>query len=511
MTDIPPLNTTDGTRIFTNQNKADILKDHFVKMHENTLSRHNMIFTIGINSCATNYIRKANNTKTDSQITSGLVSKLIKTLGRNKAPGPDTIPSIAIKNYSFVTIEYLTKILKACLDHGHYPTKWKTALTIPVLKPGKDPNERTSYRPISLTSGLSKILDKLILAEFTTHCDTNNLLPDFQFGFRKGHSTDHALTHVTNYIKGGFDSKKSTAVLSFDIEKAFDRTWHNGLIYKMIKSQFPENIIKITNCFIKDRQFKVKIKDSTSDASGIDWGVPQGSALSPILYSFYISDINTLPETNMTLYADDTLIYTQNRNLNLNIDKLKTAAVNAMKYYKKWKIQINTDKTNLTYFTLRRTRQIPSEPLTIGNDRIPWDTSLKYLGIQLDRRLTLKMQVMETIKKVDKQIRLLYPLINRRSPLDKKVKLHLYKTYIRPVLTYGFSVTDSMAMTTKVKLKRKQNIILRMLLDLPWDTSSQTLENISNLEPIDQCIARQKELFLNRCINATNPIIRQMT
>lgn len=258
-------------------------------------------------------------------------------------------------------------------------------------------------------------------------------------------------------IKRSLKDKETVGVLSFDIEKAFDRVWRKGLIYKMIKLSFPGHIIRIINSFLTNRQFYVKLENGHSPIMKSDWGVPQGSALSPTLYNFYIHDIPN-PTTHMcmlTLYADDTILLTRHRNINIISNRLSLSAETIYNYYNKWKISINTTKTRLTCFTNRKTKQLPIKEIRINGIITPWTCDMKYLGITFDKKLTMTTHITNLINKVNAAIRMIYPYINRKSQFKAKTKIFLYKTYIRPLLTYGHPILNQLCKTTRDKLITK--------------------------------------------------------
>ena len=144
----------------------------------------------------------------------------------------------------------------------------------------------------------------------------------------------------------------------FDIEKAFDRVWHAGLIYKLYKLEFPFYLIKIINSFLKDRKFVVRVGTSISEEKSIPFGLPQGSSLSPSLYNLFIHDI---PEggTEMALYADDTAIFTSSRFSKTIEKRLKNKSKQLLNYFTKWKITINKNKTQAIFFSRRRKKTTP--------------------------------------------------------------------------------------------------------------------------------------------------------
>ncbi|GBO28534.1 putative RNA-directed DNA polymerase from transposon BS [Araneus ventricosus] len=145
----------------------------------------------------------------------------IKKLKNNKAPGIDNVSNMMIKKLPHNVIFYLTFLFHKILILGHFPQRWKTATVVPILKPGKDPTQPSSYRPISLLSSISKIAED-ILSRFNKHLIENNILCKEQFGFRTNLFTSHQLLRVAEYVYEGFINKQKTGAVFLDIQKAFD-------------------------------------------------------------------------------------------------------------------------------------------------------------------------------------------------------------------------------------------------------------------------------------------------
>ncbi|GFQ99916.1 probable RNA-directed DNA polymerase from transposon BS [Trichonephila clavata] len=168
------------------------------------------------------------------------------------------------------------------------PKPWKTAVVLPILKPGKNPTAPDSYSPISLLPVLSKLAEKIILARLNDHLETESILIPEQHRFRPRLSTTHQLLRVVEFIKKGKNRDECTAAVFLDIQKAFDKVWHTGLLFKLITYKIPPPLILLLSSYISDRDISVKINRTYSTNKPIKAGIAQGSILGPVLFNLYM-------------------------------------------------------------------------------------------------------------------------------------------------------------------------------------------------------------------------------
>ncbi|GFU03253.1 probable RNA-directed DNA polymerase from transposon X-element [Trichonephila clavipes] len=167
------------------------------------------------------------------------VINYIKKIKIKKSPGRDGVTNKMIKNLPLLTVFKITNIINNMFKLRYFPNAWKTAVVIPILKPGKNPKLAESHRPISLLPILSKLAEKIIAARLNDYLENENILVPEQHGFRPRLSTTHQLLRVVEYIKDGIDRHQYTAAVFLDIQKAFDRVWHTGLLFKLIMYKIP--------------------------------------------------------------------------------------------------------------------------------------------------------------------------------------------------------------------------------------------------------------------------------
>ncbi|GFX78899.1 RNA-directed DNA polymerase from mobile element jockey [Trichonephila clavipes] len=241
----------------------------------------------------------------------------------------------------------------------YFPNAWKTAVVIPILKPGKNPKLAQSHSPISLLPVLSKLAEKIISTRLNEFLENENILIPEQHGFHPRLSPTHQLLRVVECIKEGNNRNQCTAAVFLDIQKAFDRVWHTGLLFKLITYKIPPQIILLLNSYISDRTFSVKINRTYSQEKSA--GIAQGSILDPVLFNLYVNDIIKSTNTMLCMHADDTAILSRHKNLNTLIENLNEHLAHLEIWFSVWKITLNTSKTEAGFFSQR----IPPPEITL--------------------------------------------------------------------------------------------------------------------------------------------------
>ncbi|GFU63032.1 probable RNA-directed DNA polymerase from transposon X-element [Trichonephila clavipes] len=186
------------------------------------------------------------------------IIQIIKKIKIKKCPGRDGITNKMIKKLPKLTIFKITNIVNNMLTLRYFPKSWKTAVVVPILKPGKNSALAESYRPISLLPVLSKLAEKIILARLNDYLEREKILIPEQHGFRPRLSTSHQLLRVVEFIKEGNNNDECTAAVFLDIQKAFDRVKVEGYLVRGITQCFNCNNFYHTaaNCFMKPRCLK---------------------------------------------------------------------------------------------------------------------------------------------------------------------------------------------------------------------------------------------------------------
>ena len=170
---------------------------------------------------------------------------LIDSTCDRKAVGSDGISNVVLKHFTTKAVSFLCVIINRMLQSSIFPSRWKEAEVVMIPKCKIGSNTTRDFRPISLLSCVGKIAEAVVLRRMQFFVESRNIVPDCQFGFRKKHSTTQQILRLVEHTTRSFDYKKYTGIVLLDIEKAFDRVWHDGLLYKLIQSKFPMYLIKL--------------------------------------------------------------------------------------------------------------------------------------------------------------------------------------------------------------------------------------------------------------------------
>lgn len=486
-----PTISYNNDEFITNQGKSEAFAEFLTTIHSDT--PNTTPEQLNIEKTGQKFVEHpypiAPNTYKSMLCTPSEICQYLRRFPNNKAPGPDGITYLLLKNLPRKAIVQLTHISNAILKLQYFPQQWKKAVVILIPKPGKNPSFPSSYRPISLLNTQAKLIEKVMLARLNKVINKQQVIPKEQFGFRPGHNTTLLAAKVVNDIFHASNKQMNTAALFLDMERAFDTVWHMGLIQKLGSVlNLPLHFVSLLHSYISGRSFQTKIENFLSNPREMKAGVPQGSVLSPLLYSLYISDIPKLPTTKLALYADDTIIYNHSFYAQSAKQRLAHYLTLLLPYYNKWKLKVNATKTELVVFTKKYTNHRIINPLILNGTPIHQQKTAKYLGIVLDERLYFKNHVSHAIQRTFAAQQKLYPLINPKSPMSPSNKLTIYKMIIRPTLLYGAPVWNIISDTQRKRLQLFQNRILRGILSVSRYTPIRDLHHMTGVELVSDFI-----------------------
>lgn len=363
------------------------------------------------------YTKQSGNSIFLEPITTIEIHNNIDSLKGGSAPGWDSLTSELLKKISPCILEPLQHIFNLSLSQGIFPKKFKESKVILLHKKG-DTKTITNYRPISLTSNLSKLLEKSIKKRLVNYVEKYKILSDNQYGFRSSKGTQNAVSDLVTSIIEETDKGMKPVLILLDIEKAFDSVSHKKLLNKLESIGIRGVALKWFGSYLNNRQQNVEINGFKSELMNMLSGIPQGTVLSPLLFLIYVNDLcNMTVEGKIFSFADDTALLVSTGNW---IDTFKTASMQISKIWywlRNNDLKMNLEKTNYITFSANANGQ-PHITLKIKIHNNPEKsnqclnnqchtcqelekvTDARYLGVQIDQYLRWDKHIDKLKKKI---------------------------------------------------------------------------------------------------------------
>ena len=401
--------------------------------------------------------------ETPIQTTPSHVSKTIRKCKSSKACGPDGLNALHLKNLGQHGVAWLTKVFNGSLAKSQIPAIWKKSIVIPLLKPGKPPQDWSSYRPVSLLCPAVKILEASILPILQYH-----LTPKpHQHGFRPLHSTTTALLEISSAVADGFNQKKPadrTVLVTLDLSKAFDMVCHRTLLEKLSRTSLPPSLTRWLSGYLTGRQARTLFRGETSPARIVRTGVPQGSVISPTLFNSYVGSLPSPPEgVNVVSYADDVTPCASGPKINIITAKLQPYLDSLTSYFQSLKLALSPGKCAVTLLT-PDTKECNVQPhLTVADIPLKLEKHPKVLGVRFDPMFKFGEHCRVAASNASRAVNAMKALAGTDWGQDTETLLVTFKALVRPRLEYAAPVWSTVASETSVKrLQTIQNAALRV-------------------------------------------------
>lgn len=444
----------------------------------------------------------------------GEVETMIRNLKNGSAPGLDGFSNELVKSIRDKISMPLTTIFNLSLSTGCFPDAWKIAAVTPIHKDGSK-DCPTNYRPISLLSVFSKILEKLVNNRLVSFLEGLGLLSEKQFGFRRNRSTEDAVSLLVDQVSSTLEKRKKSIGVFLDLAKAFDTVSIPILLRKLEAMGVRGEALAWFRSYLTERGQLVKLGSHTSNVHQTTYGVPQGSILGPTLFIVYMNDIHSLsiPSAEIICYADDTAILFSGKSWEETFQSAERGMSTIHKWLQMNLLTLNTKKTKFICFHKTAStcpppiddikihacnQHIPSLDNACNCELIQKTMDIKYLGVVLDEKLNFSAQIKTLATRIRKVIGVMKKL---RDVCSINILKTVYLAICQSLLNYCIGIWGCAAKTHLIALERAQRAVLKVMLKKPFrfPTNSLYLEarvlRVRQLYIVKGCLSSHKNIL----------------
>jgi ribonuclease HI len=437
----------------------------------------------------------------------------IREMRSKGAEGPDGIPPRFLKELGPEARRFILCCFNLSWKQGRLPQSWRNAEIIPLLKRDKPAGDVDSYRPISLTSCMGKLMERLVTNRLYHLAESRGLLVEDQAGFRGQRSTEDQILRITQSIDDGFQAVPAlrSALALLDFSKAYDTVWRLDLLNALMEAGIPFPYIRWIRGFLTNRQGRVRLNSAVSDFKLFREGVPQGSVLSPLLFLFVINDLRPRIKSSITsMFADDVGLLAQSRFLPEAARQIESDVVEVHRWSMEKKLHLNIAKCEVSFFSPDPGESTPQSlpPIIVDSRPLKFNPTPRFLGVTYDRTLSFRPQAELVAGKLAGVRRLLSALAGKDWGWDTQSLRRVYQSLGLSAARYcspGWA--PWLARSNLEVLERAQNRCLRAITGLHATAPVDALRREGGFCSIgtafrkDSAVAMEKSLRLPQ----TNP------
>lgn len=466
---IDSIRMPDGTDTTDSLTIANCFGVHFSESVKNQIGDH--FLSQDFPSCTTCDLMQ--NTIFCEPVTHMEVIAVVKNLKNTSSCGPDGVLVRVLKSVIHSIAVPLSSLINVSFNTGKFPEILKTGKVTAIFKSG-DMNDCNNYRPISVLSCFSKILEKLMYARLFSFLCRNNILSNCQHGFRPQRSTETAAVEFVGFISKRMDEGKLTAGVFFDLSKAFDSINIEFVRSKFFNMGIRGTVLDWIVSFLTNRKIATHVNGSASDDYDLDLGVPQGSILGPLIFILFINDLpNHISSGLIINYADDTSIALAGSTLEDLQDSIGLVCEEFGIWCRKNRLILNSNKTNIVVFGRQR---IPDRINIVSSE------NARFLGLLLDREVSWDSHIDLVCSKLNKAY---FALLQLRYDLDRGTILQVYYAMVYSAMSYHIIVWGRAVGMNRIFLIQKR--IIRLLYNVKKRDSCRPVFKSNNILTI-HCI-----------------------
>jgi ribonuclease HI len=400
-------------------------------------------------------------------VTDTLIQECLSTQSSKKAPGLDGLGVPAIKLLWDWDASRVLALVRTAIRLGTHPRIWKVAKAVVIPKPDKtDYSLARSYRVISLLNCLGKLVEKVAANLISSYLEKNGLLHQGQFGCRRGRSAVDAVGILIAKVQEAWSQGKIAAALMMDVKAAFPSVSKDCLCRKMRAMQVDENLVRWTQSFMQDRRAKMAFNGRIGEEIEVTTGLPQGSAVSPILFAIYISDIHSVVEGRVKgikalSFVDDVTWLAIGKDIGEVVEKLERCAAVSQEWAQQNAVEFESEKSEAVLFSKLRRHSSARQKMgiNVGHTKVQFaKEATRWLGTWLDSRLNFSVNRKKRVAKAKSAESGLRRVLHRHGVSPGSAR-QLQMAVIQATLLYAAEITWS---GTETEAKEYQNILNKM-------------------------------------------------
>ena len=464
------------------------------------------------------YTKKSDNTGIlDKQISESEVDIVCKSMSNRKAPGYDGISYESLKLGSINLYKHLCTLYNAIIYNVHVPNSLKTSVIIPIYKGKKKPkDDPSSYRGVSLTPVMNKILEKIILNRLQPWLKEHNFPPSQQFASRPGCSSVTLSYTVQEVIHKMCESNSKVYGCFLDIQRAFDMIWWNGLLYKISKIGIHDKLWWLFKEWLIGSKAHVLINGQLSDAFNISRSIKQGGLLSMFYFTVAYHDIHDyVSKSNDSLkvygidvgsltLADDTVLLAN------TVNGLQRMINLAADYGEKWRIVYSTPKTKCITFgetKISNAKNRANRKWHMKSTPIEEVSEYCHVGVKLNAFHCTKNRTADMTKKGYSIYGSLLGCGLHAQGLSPSTSSHIWQKISLPSMLYGCEVWGKITKSEENMLNKVQKTVAKSLQNLNWRTHDEIVRGLLGWYTVEGYIDKMKLMFVCKLVHLNSSTV----
>uniref|UniRef100_A0A452HPE5 Reverse transcriptase domain-containing protein n=1 Tax=Gopherus agassizii TaxID=38772 RepID=A0A452HPE5_9SAUR len=329
----------------------------------------------------------------EMDITTSEVEAKPEQLNGTKLEGPDNLHPRILKELAHEIASPLARVFNESVNSGVVPYDWRTANIVPIFKKGEK-SDLSNYRPVSLTSVVCKVLEKILKEKVVKDIEVNGNWDKLQHGFIKGRSCQTNLISFFERVTDYLDKGNAVDLIYLDFSKAFDIVPHGELLVKLEKMGINMKIERWIRNWLKGRLQQIILKGELSGWKEVTSGIPQGSVLGPILFNLFITDLGTKSGNVLIKFADDTKLGGI-ANTEKDRDIIQEDLDDLVNWSNSNRMKFNSEKCKVMHLGINN----KNFRYRLGTHQLEATEEEKDLGVLVDHRMTMSRQCDMAVKK----------------------------------------------------------------------------------------------------------------